>query len=312
MCPRFSASDPHLDMPLETYQRIVDAMGYAHTVDFTGWGEPMLHPEIYQMVAMAAAQGCLTTMTSNGTIFNDRNTRALLEAGMNRLTVSVDGMRKESFEKIRLGADFDKVTANLRRLVALSHEIGGDFQLGIAFSIQEENVVDLPLISSWLESIGAQKLHLKQLNVVSTEEDWDRSFLKYALDPGRSQVPLQRLEKQLLELKQQEEERGIEVVIHSDIPMTDQMSPRHCLATPMDSLYFSYEGRVSPCCHFGHHVTRYFEGQPLPASALFYGDIRRQDFLEIWREPDFFGFRNGFASGDYPVACHSCYLLYGK
>ncbi len=49
MCPRFSSVDPHLDMSMETYSRIVDAMHLAHTVDFTGWREPMLHPHIYDM-----------------------------------------------------------------------------------------------------------------------------------------------------------------------------------------------------------------------------------------------------------------------
>lgn len=297
---------------METYARIREAMVYAHTVDFTGWGEPMLHPEIYRMVAWAAERDCLTTMTSNGTVLNERNSRALLEAGMNRLTISVDGMRPESFDAIRLGASFEKVTRDLTGLVSLAREIGGDFELGIAFTLQEANAVDLPLTLDWMEKVGARKLHLKQLNVLSNEEDWNRSFLKYVLDPHPREEPMRRLEELLLQLRDQARAREIKVVTHSELPMSSQFEPRHCLATPRDSVYFSYEGRVAPCCHFGHHVTRYFQGRQLPAFSLFYGDIRRQDFEEIWSDHSFHEFRRGFESGNYPEACQTCYLLYGK
>jgi hypothetical protein len=59
-------------------------------------------------------------------------------------------------------------------------------------------------------------------------------------------------------------------------------------------------------------VSRYFEGRLEPPSSLFYGDIRKQTFLEVWNDPSFRRFRGGFGSGDYPQACQSCYLLYGK
>ena len=49
-----------------------------------------------------------------------------------------------------------------------------------------------------------------------------------------------------------------------------------------------------------------------PPSALFYGDIRTEGFVEIWESAPFQGFRRGFESGDYPEECKTCYLLYGK
>ena len=181
MCPRFSSEDPHLDMSMETYARIHEAMGYAHTVDFTGWGEPMLHPEIYNMIRAAKDQGCVISMTSNGTVLNQRNDLALISAGMDRLTISVDGMRPQTFDAIRLGASFEQITKNLRELSYLVQETGSSLELGVAFTIQHENASDLPLIVPWMNTVGSRVLHLKQLNVLSQVDDWGRSFLKHGL-----------------------------------------------------------------------------------------------------------------------------------
>ena len=94
--------------------------------------------------------------------------------------------------------------------------------------------------------------------------------------------------------------------------MESQLTPRHCLATPLQAVYVSYEGRVAPCCYFGHHVANYFDGVQYSPSALFYGDIREEEFVEIWESSPFQSFRRGFETGNYPEECKTCYLLYGK
>ncbi len=313
MCPRFSSEDPHLDMSMDTYARIHAAMGYAHTVDFTGWGEPMLHPEIYNMIRAANDQGCVISMTSNGTILNRKNSLSLISAGMDRLTISVDGMTPQTFDAIRLGASFEQITRNLKQMSQLIQETQSSLELAVAFTIQHDNASELPLIVPWMRSVGSRVLHLKQLNVLSHIDDWERSFLKHGLASGdQDRAPIERLEKQIEEVLDRAQEAGIKVLVHSEFPMTREMKGRHCLATPLESVYFSYEGRVAPCCHFGHHVSRYFEAEYYSPSALFFGDIREKTFREVWEDDSFQSFRRGFVTQDFPEACKTCYLLYGK
>ena len=313
MCPRFSSEDPHLDMSRETYRHIVEAMGYAHTVDFTGWGEPLLHREIYSMIAEASGKACVTTMTSNGTALNESNGNRLIASGLDRLVVSVDGMTAETYDPIRIGADFHRVTRNLRQFSRLIETNGKPTSFGVAFTVQEGNAGDLDRILPWMESVGAKVLHLKHLNVVSNRSDWEQSFLKYRLSPragdGARLPPLERSVARLLE---DAPVRGIEVYMHSELPLRSDLEGRHCLATPLNSVYFSYEGRIAPCCHFGHHVSRYFDGERHPARSLFYGDIRSQSFEEVWASPAYTRFRQGFETRQFPEACRTCYLLYGK
>lgn len=313
MCPRFSSEDPSLDMSMETYRRIQESMVYAHTVDLTGWGEPTLHRNIYEMIRMAKEQGCITTMTSNGTTLNEVNGRRLIEAGLDRLTISVDGIRPETYNAIRIGSSFERVTRNLERFSRLLASQPTSLELGIAFTIQETNASDLDRILPWMNSVGATVLHLKHLNVISNSGDWEKSFLKYVHEPRKAQGNrLKTLEDQIRKLLEEAPSRGIRVHMHSEFPLSSSMIGRHCLATPLESVYFSYEGRIAPCCHFGHHVSRYFEGTFYPPSSLFFGDIRTQIFEEAWNSPPFQKFRLGFLSRNFPEVCRTCYLLYGK
>lgn len=316
MCPRFSSEDPYLDMSLETYHRIAEAMTFAHTVDFTGWGESMLHPKIYQMIRMAKDSQCMTAMTSNGTALNHANCLRLIESGLDFLSISVDGMTRATFNKIRIGADFDRLVQNLQSLAQLLADRASRMELSIAFTIQEDNASELLLIPDFMKIVGATVLHLKHLNAISNQADWERSFLKYRLRPYDRKAfrrdPLRRLEKEIKEVMRQCEAEGMQVKMHSEFPMSSELKPRHCLAAPLDAVYFSFEGLVAPCCYFGHHVARYYDGLQHSPTSLFYGDIKRDNFPDIWNSPGFLEFRRGFATENYPDECKKCYLLYGK
>ncbi len=308
---------------METFNRIAANFKFAYTVDFTGWGEPLMHKNLFRMIATARSEACTVTCTTNGTALNEENAHRLIDAGLNVLTISIDGITQRVYEQIRVGADFQSVTENLRRLTRLLRSRGtvgngSSMTVGVAFTIQESNWEQLSDLVDWVDGVGATLIHLKHLNVISTAEDLQSSLLKYTLqEPGcehhRSRPePLERTEELIGLVREQAARRGITTLVHSEYPLTDELRPRHCLAAPLDAVYFSYDGMVSPCCHFGHTVSRFFQGQYEPPKALFYGDIKRQDFPEIWNSSAFQAFRRGFVTEDYPQACRSCYLLYGK
>jgi MoaA/NifB/PqqE/SkfB family radical SAM enzyme len=313
MCPRFSSEDPHLDMAWDVFGRIHNEMHLAHSVDFTGWGEPLLHPRLSEMVAMASAKGCITSITSNGTALNSRNAGELAEAGMDRLTVSVDGITAETYEALRPGAKFEKVQDNLKSLSRYVIQTGSRMELGIAFTIQEANALELKGIAEFTDQVGGRVLHLKHLNAVSTREDWERSFLKYRLPPlAVGGDRLKKLEKVIAKVQKRAARFGIKVLIHSEFPMTGEMAGRHCLAAPREAVYFSFDGKVAPCCHLGHTVSRFVSGKFIAPACYFLGDINSQSLDDIWSSPEYVAFRQGFADRRFPEVCRTCYLLYGK
>lgn len=103
-------------MPLETFRRIVDGLRITSDVSLVYAGEPLLHPEFFEMVAHCS-NGYYTTTITNGTLLNRTNIGRVFESGLDFLQVSFDGFSKESFERYRVGASFEKVKGNIERLL---------------------------------------------------------------------------------------------------------------------------------------------------------------------------------------------------
>ena len=68
MCPRVALAQQwrEMDLPWETFHRIACAFPLAQHVHLQGWGEPLLHPRLFDMIALAKEAGCRAGLTTNG------------------------------------------------------------------------------------------------------------------------------------------------------------------------------------------------------------------------------------------------------
>lgn len=88
--------------------------GGAKLIKFNFRGEPGLSPLLIDMVKFAKDYGAVETMiNTNLTSFSYRRLAKLYEAGLDLMIISIDGARKETYEKIRVKGDFDKLMKNL-------------------------------------------------------------------------------------------------------------------------------------------------------------------------------------------------------
>lgn len=91
-CNEFDeVSDP---VPLEILKERIDKLKALGTfsIEFTG-GEPMMHPHINELIAYARSKSFhKVMMISNAYLMNEKKVRALNEAGLMELQVSVDGV----------------------------------------------------------------------------------------------------------------------------------------------------------------------------------------------------------------------------
>jgi len=91
-CPvNRSMARPKTDLPFDAFRDILDRTPTLRTLLPFQWGEPLLHPRIFDMTRLAADRGINVFLTSNGTLLDGPTRRALLDSGLRRLTISVDG-----------------------------------------------------------------------------------------------------------------------------------------------------------------------------------------------------------------------------
>jgi radical SAM protein with 4Fe4S-binding SPASM domain len=106
-------------MGLDLFRRIID-QGAANglcSIKLSFRGEPLLHPQLPEMVAYAKAKGILDVyFNTNATLLRENTIHRLLDAGLDRISISIEGVTKEAYEAVRVGAKYEEVVANVETL----------------------------------------------------------------------------------------------------------------------------------------------------------------------------------------------------
>ena len=83
-----------------------------------GWGEPLIKPDFPEMVRLAKKRGMETYIDTNLALpLDDDRIRAVIESGLDEMTVSCDGVTQETYQRYRIGGNIEQVFANMRRFV---------------------------------------------------------------------------------------------------------------------------------------------------------------------------------------------------
>ena len=102
-------------------------------------------------------------MISNGSLINEEVARGMIEAGLDAINISVDASGKEVFESTRLGLKYDKVIANIERLVRIRAELGRKRpKLILSFVRQNNSADEQAFIEHWRNI--ADKIHITDLH----------------------------------------------------------------------------------------------------------------------------------------------------
>ncbi|MDF1701910.1 MAG: radical SAM protein [Planctomycetota bacterium] len=123
-------------MEPEVFRRALAGAGPLEFMLLFQWGESLLHPQFGVLAQEARAHGARTLVTTNGTLLDDRRTETLLGAGLDRVTVSVDG-DAESHAAIR-GVPLARTEAGLDRLIAERDRRDLDLAIDVSMVVSPE------------------------------------------------------------------------------------------------------------------------------------------------------------------------------
>jgi len=115
MCPRRQMKRLVGDMSFTLFKKIIDEIkGKIKFIWLQNYGEPFLHPDIFHMIQYAKESGLMVGVSTNATLIKSNVAKEIFNSKLDYIIFAVDGATKETYEKIRKGADYDEVVGNIR------------------------------------------------------------------------------------------------------------------------------------------------------------------------------------------------------
>ena len=164
MCPKFAEGSAiaEADLPLDLFQRLLPSLARTRMLVLNGLGEPLLHPELETMIALARKkmppEGHIG-FQSNGLLLNRDRGERLITAGLNVLCLSLDDLRLEKDGGPgRDGHQLAAVERALGHLAEAKEATGLPVRTGVEIVLQTENFRQLPALIDWAHDRGVDFL----------------------------------------------------------------------------------------------------------------------------------------------------------
>ena len=140
-------------MSFEFYKKIVDEVASGvYSINLNYVNEPLIRKDIPQFVSYAVQKGIPEVMfNTNGVLLKPDMSEALIDAGLTKLSVSLDASTEETYAKIRVGSDFGKVMENIDHFIEIRKKKGRKTPLlKLTFLVLDINKHELDdFISKW-------------------------------------------------------------------------------------------------------------------------------------------------------------------
>jgi radical SAM protein with 4Fe4S-binding SPASM domain len=264
-------------MRLAEFQGIINKIKpYAIEVIMHNWGEPFLNPDILPMIQYAGKNRVGTTISSNLNLVNrtEKFLEEVVDAGLDHLTVSIDGTTQDVYETYRKGGVLENVLSNMRHLIRYRNKVGSATpKVEWQFLVMKHNQHQMDDARRMSEEIGVDRLRFtgaglpfNEFKNVSLANQWMSDMPEY-----RGYAP-------------------------------DKMVERGYLYD--ESCFYLYramtvnpEGGVAPCCVLYH-------------SKFDFGNLVESSLEDVWNSSHYRASRALFSgkkyAGDLQTACHEC------
>jgi radical SAM protein with 4Fe4S-binding SPASM domain len=110
----------------DAVKRIIDEgiNNNLYGIKFNIRGEPLLHPEIHEFVKYAKQKGLIDVyFNTNAMLLTEKIAGKLIDAGLDRLSISFEGITKKIYEKYRVGAEYETVLSNIEKIQSLKEKL---------------------------------------------------------------------------------------------------------------------------------------------------------------------------------------------
>lgn len=262
-------SRPTGSMNMETFKTIIDSLhkDLLYLILYFQ-GEPLKNTSFPDMVKYASSKRIYTATSTNGHFLYSSTAKKIVESGLDRLIVSVDGADQQTYSQYRIGGELSRVKEGIKNLVHWKKELKSATPfLILQFVVFKHNEHQIDEVLQMGKDLGVDKVELKSAQV-------------YTLEKGDEIVS--SIERFARYRKGKEGRYSIK----SELPDRCFRMWRGCV--------FTWDGQVVPCCFDKDGSYRF-------------GSINKDSFRVIWRSPAYNDFRDRILKSRKDIdICRNC------
>ena len=269
------------ELDTDEAKRFVESIAPLKPMLILSGGEPLLRPDLFQIIRLAVSLGIRVSLASNGTLITSGLAEEIADSGVSRVSISLDGADAAMHDHGRGQGSFER---SIRGIENLRGRV--DFQIN--FTVTQKNQSELIRIFDLAEKLGAAALHI---------------FFLVPTGRGREEdvITPERQEEMLRQIDEEMDRRILEVQVTCAPQYARLKRPGHgrgsggCLAGRR-FVFVSRKGEVYPCGYLPLRV----------------GSVREKNFIEIWENsPELQALREGRLKGkcgrcEFSRSCGGC------
>jgi len=323
-CIRHSWNEQPGMMTDMVFDRVMDglsAFSPLPMVFFGGFGEPLFHPKILDMVLRVKSKGAAVQLITNGTLLTRDLSRELIKAEIDGIWVSIDGASPDSYADVRQGAVLKQVLENVAAFRdALHHQIvladcgplpSQKTFLGIAFVAMKRNISDLPAVLNLARRFGAKRFIMTNV-LPHTREMRDEVLYDLTLredvstEPGLIlSMPRIDVTERTLDSLYQALQFG-KIISWAGINLTRANARCPFIENGLGAI--AWDGGFSPCLELLHSHSSYVLDRERFSRRWIVGNIADESLSNLWHAKEHTAFRQRVKNFAFPpcVYCGGC------
>ncbi|NND94872.1 MAG: radical SAM protein [Flavobacteriales bacterium] len=236
-------------------------------LNFYFQGEPFIHKEFLDMVKIASQNQVFTSTSTNAHFINDSVSEKIVESGLDRLIISIDGADQATYEQYRKEGKLEKVIAGTEAIVKAKRSFAQGPEIIFQFLVVRPNEHQIEEIKALGKKLGVDNVVLKTAQIYDFENG-------HPLIPENEQYS-----------RYSKDRRGKYRIKN---PLDDQ-----CWKM-WHSCVITWDGKVVPCC---------FDKD----AKYSMGDLKEESLASIWSSPKYNSFRNAILQSRSEIdICKNC------
>ncbi|MEE9543849.1 MAG: radical SAM protein [Thermodesulfobacteriota bacterium] len=277
-------------LKFDEFKHITDQFPNVRWVNLTGEGSAFLNKDYFKMLHhLRDTYDTSLYLTDHLSDLSKDNLDELIGL-IDGIQLSIDGATKETYEKIKVGCDFDKVIDNLRYFVEKKRQLGQyKPDLNMRYVVIKENVHEIPMFIDLINSIMDRK-------------DMDVGTINFTGLLYFEEIKQWYVDSYPEEIVNEIRKRVDNGVFFRFVNCSDETNP------PPEDCYYWMEpyimmgGYVMPCCSVMMSNQRPF------LKKYAYGNVFEQDFKDIWNSERYKTFRKTITDPNAPIPalCAGC------